>query len=719
MDEEKEKHGIVFSEEDCLHWLQLWTKKTVAERKTERIPAEFTEFDSDESQPTHALPIEFPPNWRLIPENAELYDWQKECLPIWLAQGRGTVKIATGGGKTLFALAAAQRLQNSIEPALRLVIVVPTIPLMFQWYDEIRKGNLPDAAIGLMGAGRQTPNPAELRVLICVLASAREKLPALIQESDWGNRLLLVVDECHRANAQKARQIFESNPKFRLGLSATPEPDDDSGEIPSDEAYKDSVIGKELGPIVYNFSILDCMKAGLLTPFEVWHVGLALTETETALHSRLSREISELRKSLQRRHRQSRSKQGFFAWCQTQASHQGFAATEAERFIGSANRRKRLLYGAESRSEITRNILKATLWDADTRAIIFHESIEQVEDLFFRILEDDLPAVLEHSKLPDTLRYENIDAFRRGIARIIVSAKSLVEGFNVPSADLGIIAASSGSVRQRIQSLGRMLRRKPSGRTARIFVLYIRDTEDEAIYEKADWEEIIGIERNRYFYWATPEAGTSWEKALAEQSKPPRIYRPSSWEIDTGALKNGDPYPGRPDGVSLRVDQAGNLRMEDDSLIPAESSLIKAISERNPYRRANLTPAGHLIVRVDHQGSDAETWIFLDNIQKPEVTETIKNIRLKLKRASGRRQIVYENMGKPGNSPWALGPQQSADPEAGKARDRLLAWIESIETSRSTKLSDLYWDGENGYWIEVQGDKIVFPELLPPLEFIS
>src|SRR5581483_9522781 len=101
---------------------------------------------------------------------------------------------------------------------------------------------------------------------------------------------------------------------------------------------------------------------------------------------------------------------------------------------------------------------------------------------FLQASGSGLPAVLEHSKLSDSLRAENIDAFRRGIARVIISAKSLVEGFNVPSADLGIIVASSGSVRQRIQSLGRMLRRKAGTRTARIIVLYIRDTEDEAIY---------------------------------------------------------------------------------------------------------------------------------------------------------------------------------------------------------------------------------------------
>ena len=138
------------------------------------------------------------------------------------------------------------------------------------------------------------------------------------------------------------------------------------------------------------------------------------------------------------------------------------------RFIGLANQRKRLLYRARARVEVTLGFLTESLADEDSRAIVFHESIEEIETLFLEAVARGIPAVLEHSKLPDSLRADNIEAFRKGVARSIISAKSLVEGFNVPSADLGVIAASSSSVRQRIESLGRMLRRKPGGRTARI-----------------------------------------------------------------------------------------------------------------------------------------------------------------------------------------------------------------------------------------------------------
>jgi len=121
---------------------------------------------------------------------------------------------------------------------------------------------------------------------------------------------------------------------------------------------------------------------GLLTPFEVWHIGLSLSPPEANEHARLSREITELRKLLQRRHRQSPSKQGFLAWCQTQAKKSGPAGGEAERFIGLSNRRKRLLYRAKARFDVTLGVLSESVTDPEGRAIIFHESIEEIETLF-------------------------------------------------------------------------------------------------------------------------------------------------------------------------------------------------------------------------------------------------------------------------------------------------------------------------------------------------
>lgn len=717
MTNENEEKVVIFTAIDRLRLLQLTTRRAMAARRARARKGEDDGPDVSHNQSQSVPNGIIPDRWRLVPEGVSLYDWQRKCLPRWLEYGRGTVKVATGGGKTLFALAVAQQLQNDREPDLRFVVVVPTIPLMYQWRDEVRLGNLPHSAIALMGGGEELPPLSRVRVLICVLNSARKQLPALVKKADWRRRMLLVVDECHRSNATQARQIFRAEPTYTLGLSATPEQELEAEDLPTDEAYEKSFVGQALGPIIYDFTISQSLAAGLLTPFQVWHIGLSLAPEEANEHGRLSREIGDLRKVLQARHRKSRSHQGFLAWCQSQASRGGPAAAEAERFVGLANRRKRLLYRAKARIDVVLAILSESVSDPDGRTIVFHESIAEIEALFLRATEQSLPAVLEHSQLPGSLRAENIEAFRQGTAQIIISAKSLIEGFNVPSADLGIIAASSGSVRQRIQSLGRMLRRKPSGRGARIVVLYVRDTEDEAIYEKAAWEDVVGAERNRYFVWRDLVDGKDWTTGLDEAPGPPRCYRPPSWEVDVDSLKKGDPYPGKLDGLDLRVDQDGNLRTEGDALVPVAHEIIEAILEHNPYRRAKRTPAGHLIVRIDPHDSEGADWRYLSNIELPDDANEDTAIRLRLQQISGRRVIAREDERRKGVVPFALGPEASCSPEAGEARDRLLKWVRSVEKSEGIKARELYWDKDTRYWLEISGRRIEHHGPLAPLEF--
>ncbi|NJK31496.1 MAG: DEAD/DEAH box helicase family protein [Deltaproteobacteria bacterium] len=58
--------------------------------------------------------------------------WQAEALDRWQAAGhRGIVSVVTGGGKTVFALAAVRRLKPST-----VLIVVPTLALLDQWWEE-------------------------------------------------------------------------------------------------------------------------------------------------------------------------------------------------------------------------------------------------------------------------------------------------------------------------------------------------------------------------------------------------------------------------------------------------------------------------------------------------------------------------------------------------------------------------------------------------------
>ena len=200
-----------------LHQLRLleWMESRTSAEQKKRL-------DRD-AQSADPIARAAPDRWALT-RDVDLYSWQDDCIRSWFEAGqRGTVKVVTGGGKTLLALAIAERLQNNNDSDLRLAIVVPTIVLMNQWYEEFeQRSNLPGSMVGRLGGGYDDNFSEGRRILICVLASAYKMLPALVNE-DIGSHLLLIADECHRVGATEMSKVLSVRRKYSLGLSATPE----------------------------------------------------------------------------------------------------------------------------------------------------------------------------------------------------------------------------------------------------------------------------------------------------------------------------------------------------------------------------------------------------------------------------------------------------------------------------------------------------------------
>lgn len=707
MNRRKRKDTEYFSKRDHLRWLQLSARKAVHERRNSKAR---NIKESSAIEPT--LPV--PEQWQLIPKGVDLYKWQQECVDAWRKNSyRGTVKVATGGGKTLFALAAAQHIQNNRENQLCLAIVVPTIVLMNQWYEEFQSSNLPEEVLVKLGGGNLASDVdlSSVRVFICVLASAKKHLPELIKSADWERKMLLIVDECHKAGADQAKNIFQIKPAFTLGLSATPERSDESENQFADEGFNNSTLGKALGPIIFDYTIDQCFEDGLLAPFEVHHIGLPLTEDESRKYQLLSNEISNFNQSLRPIFEQSKQN-NFMAWCRWVSNQNLPYAHKAAQFMNRTSERKKLLYQAKYRFEISIAILSEfAKANSDGKAILFHETIDEVETLFVRACKQRLPAVLEHSKLPQSIRNDSIEAFRNGTARIIISAKSLVEGFNVPSADLGLISASTSSVRQRIQSLGRMLRRKPNDEEATIFALYVKDTVDAEIYKKANWENIVGAKRNRYFTWSPTIKGESWRTGLEENEKPPIDFKPQSEFVDVGNLEPWDAYPGRDDGHNLKVDHMNNLRTRNGGLIvrvpwTVIDQVIELIDDLN---LCHLTEAGHLIARkyAARSRNLERNWSFVADLGLNTIMEPAGNNRLFKKRFSGKFKI-YKKV--KGNIIFARGPETSTRV--------LLDWTKKIEEEMSIEVTEFYWDEKAKYWIEIYSERRVCPNSeIKPLEF--
>jgi superfamily II DNA or RNA helicase len=551
-------------------------------------------------------PTALPEKWELT-RGIELHAWQRECIDKWFAAGRrGVLKVVTGAGKTILALAIAERLQQTQAPELRVAIVVPTIVLLDQWREELlSRSNLPPGAIAIMGGGGDAAFGAQTRIVVCTLHSASRKLPELLRDATPpSSSALLIVDECHRAGSAEMMKVFRTERAYSLGLSATPERDNDPSaeegpdsreELAEPAAFGDTVLGKELGPVVYELNYADAIRLGVLPPFNIVHYGLSLKPHETVQYEKISREIKNLRDELERPGRQGLS---LIRWCRSKGAANNPAAG---RLIALSAERKRLLFRMEERAKAVLRILReAFAENPDTKAILFHESIDEVMRLFALLRAEGLAVVAEHSEFPEQMRATSLRLFRQGAARVIVSAKSLIEGFNVPSADLGIIVAASSSVRQRVQTLGRLLRKSKASdgaeKHAALHVLYAAKTVDELIYEKADWEHFVGAERNQYFLWPDVE-----QTAPQPAGKAPRSPSADETAVDEAALQPRATYPGNIDqGLAFTRDSQGTIRTDEGFLIEPHPELLAVLKHSlKTAGRFRVTPTRSYVLELD------------------------------------------------------------------------------------------------------------------------
>ncbi len=200
-----------------------------------------------------------------------------------------------------------------------------------------------------------------------------------------------------------------------LGLSATPEresdhtpqdadlPDPSSDESFGPVAFDDSVIGRELGQVIFELSYADAISLGVLPPFRIVHYGLRLLPAEEANYERISREITTLRQDLERPGRRGL---GLIRWCRSRAAANN---PSAARLLGLTAQRKRLLFRMAERTRSAIKILSdAFAENPATKAILFHESIEQVMALFGALRAEGFPVVAEHSEFPDSMRAESL-----------------------------------------------------------------------------------------------------------------------------------------------------------------------------------------------------------------------------------------------------------------------------------------------------------------------
>ena len=83
----------------------------------------------------------------------KLRDWQEKAFPLWWLKKRGIIKVVTGSGKTFFDIHCLKKYLEE-SPKKSILIVVPSIALLDQWYEGLSQ-QFNDKEISLNGGGEQ------------------------------------------------------------------------------------------------------------------------------------------------------------------------------------------------------------------------------------------------------------------------------------------------------------------------------------------------------------------------------------------------------------------------------------------------------------------------------------------------------------------------------------------------------------------------------------
>jgi superfamily II DNA or RNA helicase len=403
------------------------------------------------------------------------YPHQRQALAAWLRAGRtGVVVLPTGAGKTYLAQLAMQVTRCST------LIVVPTLDLMHQWYAHLLAA-FPDTLVGLLGGGSRDDTP----LLVATYDSAAIHAEAL------GNRYaLLVFDECHHLPSEFNRVIAEySLAPYRLGLTATPER--------TDGKHKDLVT--LIGPEVYRVSP-EALAGTVLSMHRVVQLKVRLSQRERQRYDEL---IQVRDRFLQQRGIRLGSLAGW------QKFVQASARCRAGRSAMLAHREARAIaFGTAGKLRVLADLLAQHY---PTRTLIFTDDNATV----YRISQAFLiPAITHKTAVKE--RHEILSRFRRGEYPVVVTSRVLNEGIDVPEASIAIVLSGSGSTREYIQRLGRILR-QDEGKLAVLYEVVAASTSEEHTARRRR-----GKGRRPYHQLALPEPD-----ALAAEGEGEACYRPT------------------------------------------------------------------------------------------------------------------------------------------------------------------------------------------------
>ncbi|MEC7985193.1 MAG: helicase-related protein, partial [Myxococcota bacterium] len=136
---------------------------------------------------------------------------------------------------------------------------------------------------------------------------------------------------------------------------------------------------------------------------------------------------------------------------------------------------KKIAHGSESKIQVLGELLAK---ERGRRCIVFTNDNATAYRISKRFL---LPCITHQSDVKE--RQQIISHFASGTYRAITTSRVLNEGVDIPAAEVGIVLSGTGTVREHVQRLGRILRPK-EGKKAIMYELVSADTAEQYTSER-------------------------------------------------------------------------------------------------------------------------------------------------------------------------------------------------------------------------------------------
>jgi len=363
---------------------------------------------------------------------------QRKALKAWQSNNFiGSVFAGTGFGKSrVGVLGAGEILRKWGGKAL---VLVPTTQLQDQFKLEFEKWGYHDILDDVE--------------IVCYQSACK-----------YENKHyeIIVADEVHLGLSDVYIQAFTKNTYNKLlCLTATP---------PEDPMYL--VRLQKLAPVVYQITMDQCVKMGLISPYEIYCIPVELTDEEKKEYTKANSTFVFYKYKLGQ----------FDAFNEANAilkNPKGYSPeeyTSALMFYKAIRDRKDVVQKAYNKILYASQLVG---YHKDKKILTFAGNNEFTDKIYAEVQKSHGDIVrVYHSKLGTKARKQALEDFKTGKANVLCSTKALNQGFDVSDAEIGIICGLDSKSLSMIQRVGRLLRLSQD-KVGKVIILYVPDSQEE------------------------------------------------------------------------------------------------------------------------------------------------------------------------------------------------------------------------------------------------